>query len=158
MTKTDIENRQIVSNTPSIIEGRFLAKIRESSSGCWLWVGAHWEEYGQMTIERCHVKAHHVSWMLYRGPLPEDPDICILHTCDIRPCVNPDHLFLGTRVDNMQDAARKGRIANAKLTVVEVREIRDAEELFSQRNLAVAYGVSQKAIWGVLRGKTYIEI
>ncbi len=83
----------ICSNTPRLIEQRFLAKICEASSGCWLWVGSHaGKGYGMMRIDGELYGAHHVSWLLYRGPLPEDPDICVLHTCDTPPCVDPDHV------------------------------------------------------------------
>ena len=158
------------SDNPKLIEKRFLAKIREKSqTGCWLWIGACIPNgYGFVTIDHKNYPAHHVSWMLYRGPLPKDPYIFVLHICDVRNCVNPDHLFLGTQLENLVDASQKGRISrthqvsgenasNAKLTMVDVLEIRKAEGLVSQQNLAADYGVSESTIWRVLHRRTYTE-
>ncbi|KKL12320.1 hypothetical protein LCGC14_2536940 [marine sediment metagenome] len=157
------------SNTPKLIELRFLAKIREAENGCWLWIGAITRVggYGHMGVCGKCIKAHHVSWLLYRGPLPEDPDIWVLHTCDTPSCVNPDHLFLGTHTDNIRDASQKGRISRThqlsgenhgktKLTMIQVEEIRDAEGLFLQRELAEQYEVSRATIGGVLRREVYV--
>jgi HNH endonuclease len=83
--------------------------IPEPMSGCWLWTGALWTSgYGQMKIPwtRKNIGAHVASYLLHRGEIPLGLFVC--HTCDLRPCVNPDHFFLGTQVDNMRDASRKG--------------------------------------------------
>jgi len=90
---------------------RFEAKyIPEPNSGCWLWTASCWENgYGQISLPNTFkiVGAHVASWMLHQGPIPEGLFVC--HSCDMPPCVNPEHLFLGTQKENMQDAARKGR-------------------------------------------------
>ena len=164
-----IENRAIPSNTPLLIEKRFLAKIREASNGCWLFgTGLSSEGYGQMCIDGKTYRAHHVAWMLYRDPLPlNGDDVC--HTCDIRNCVNPAHLFLGTHLDNMQDASRKGRISRthqpsgidhpeAKLTTMEVKEIRILNGQVAQRKLAKRYKVTQRVIWNILHRKSYAKV
>jgi hypothetical protein len=87
---------------------RFWAKV-EKSDGCWLWTGAtNGHGYGQID----HRQAHRVAWELADGPpVPDGWDLC--HHCDVRLCVNPAHLFPGTRADNMQDAVRKGRMFKA---------------------------------------------
>lgn len=88
---------------------RFEAKFYVTP-GCWIWTkGRYHDGYGQFAVsahERS-VRAHRVSYELYVGPIPED--LHVLHRCDVRACVNPEHLFLGTRVDNMQDMIQKGR-------------------------------------------------
>jgi len=80
-------------------------------SGCWIWMGAISMGYGRITISSNGSKkvkgVHRVMWELTNGPIPKG--IFVLHTCDIRHCINPNHLFLGTQLDNMQDMIKKGR-------------------------------------------------
>lgn len=74
-------------------------------NGCWLWIGSISPTgYGQSTTGG---HAHRASWRIHRGEIPDE--LCVLHRCDVRPCVNPDHLFLGTRTDNSKDMVAKGR-------------------------------------------------
>jgi hypothetical protein len=81
--------------------------------GCWLWFGCrqkHKRDYGK--IERGargigSILAHVASWFIHCGPVPDG--LCVLHKCDNPPCVNPAHLFLGTRRDNAHDAMAKDR-------------------------------------------------
>lgn len=85
----------------------------EPFSGCWLWMaGTSLAGYGQISsseaTRRKEVYAHRLSWEIHCGPIPEK--LFVLHSCDTPLCVNPDHLFLGTHRDNMQDALRKGRL------------------------------------------------
>ena len=94
---------------------RFEAKfIPEPNSGCWLWTAAtDGKGYGRFRVgsktdgTRKSAIATRVSWKIYCGDLPDD--LCVLHKCDNPYCVNPDHLFLGTHTDNMQDCSRKNR-------------------------------------------------
>ena len=97
------------------IADRFWIKVDKSiASGCWEWQSAiRGNGYGAFfthLIEegrKCH-GAHRYSWMLANGPIPDG--LWVLHKCDNRICVNPDHLFLGDRTDNMRDCAQKGRV------------------------------------------------
>jgi hypothetical protein len=79
-------------------------------TACWVWTGYKMPfGHGQLTIskdESC-VLTHRFSWELHHGPIPEGIKVC--HRCDNPPCVRPDHLFLGTQKDNIQDAIKKGR-------------------------------------------------
>lgn len=103
------------------LECRFLGSVKKSK-GCWLWldnVGTH--GYGQISIKNRPEVTHRVSWELHRGKIPAG--ICVLHRCDNRRCVNPDHLFLGTRADNQDDMAKKGR-AGKKYAPAQVRKMR----------------------------------
>jgi len=100
------------------VKDRFLDKISiEPNSGCWLWTaGADEHGYGQMNAdaEGFPRAAHRIAWILFRGPIPDG--ICVCHQHDDPWCVNPDHLFLGTQKDNMDDKMRKGRHSNQKKT------------------------------------------
>lgn len=78
-------------------------------SGCWIWTGhIRTNGYGAMSIKSKLQYAHRISWELHNGPIPEG--LFVLHKCDNPPCVNPDHLFIGTQKDNLQDAFKKGRL------------------------------------------------
>ena len=116
-----------------------------------------------MKINKRNVRASRISWELHRGPVPEG--LWLLHHCDNPPCVNPDHLFLGTPADNSADRDRKGRRnpligsagedhPRARLTEEQVRAIRaeyDAEGTTHQK-LADRYGVSRTTITMILTG------
>lgn len=90
---------------------RFNAKFRVDSSGCWLWHGDfNIAGYGRVYFAGTrNVLAHRLSVALFLG-LP--PGGWALHKCDVRNCVNPDHLFVGDRRDNAIDAVKKGRFGN----------------------------------------------
>ncbi len=81
----------------------------EPNSGCWLWMGNTGRQgYGEIKIRCKSFLAHRVSWELINGPIPKGLKVC--HHCDTPACVNPDHLFLGTQNDNINDAISKNRI------------------------------------------------
>lgn len=94
---------------------RFETKF-EKGDGCWEWLagksgGSGYGAFGMMLPGKSgymvSVQAHRAAWMIYCGPIPEG--MCVCHHCDNPGCVNPDHLFLGTRKDNTQDMIAKGR-------------------------------------------------
>ena len=124
--------------------------IPEPMSGCWLWIGAYMgtNRYGAFSWKGGVIVAHKASWIIYVGRVPKEMDVC--HKCDTNMCVNPRHLFLGTRTDNMQDCVRKGRHAfgekhgMAKLTVQQVKAIR--EDLRDKSKIAEEYGISSREI------------
>lgn len=95
---------------------RFEAKyIPEPNTGCWLWTSTQQTfGYGAFRFRGGYQKAHRVAWILYRGVIPDN--LCVLHKCDTPTCVNPDHLFLGSRTDNNADCIRKGRNNNQRKT------------------------------------------
>lgn len=145
---------------------RFITKVAFAGSDCWYWYGAsHKLGYGLMSALG-ESKAHRVSWKLHYGEIPEG--LMVLHKCDVRNCVNPDHLFLGTHKDNMQDMSSKGRghinhlpgelSSRGKLTNLQAQEIREqfAHGDVLQKELARKYSVSPMAISRIIRKETYV--
>jgi len=85
----------------------FLKKIRKMNSGCWHFTGSiSTTGYGKIGYAGKVMLAHRLSFMFFRG---EINNLMVLHSCDNRKCVNPDHLFLGTAKDNTRDMIEKGR-------------------------------------------------
>jgi len=132
---------------------------------CWVWTASRFRNgYGAMKVDGRMLRAHRLSWAIHNGPIPLS--MCVLHRCDVPGCVNPAHLFLGTKADNMRDCVAKGRFVQrpappgeghhlAKLTDANVLEIRKlyAAGGISQRKLGERFGVAQTNIsLIVLRG------
>ena len=85
-------------------------RLVTKTEDCWEWSGyLNGAGYGMIKDHQKHRRAHVVSWEIHRGSIPEG--LCVLHTCDNRRCVRPEHLFLGTRTDNAADRTAKGRTA-----------------------------------------------
>jgi hypothetical protein len=153
-------------------------------SGCWLWTGSTMANggYGKITYHQGDQKqmgAHRVSWLLHKGPIPEG--LWVLHRCDVPACVNPEHLFLGTAKENIEDCIRKGRNKtrpktgrkprvyirkgrpiqigednhNVRLSWDIVRDIRTHR--LTKAEFARVYGVSFKAVWNIWNFKAWVE-
>ena len=146
-------------------EERFLEKMqRMDHDECWLWVSTKDKDgYGIFKLDGRDVKAHRVSWQLSKGSIP--PKFLVLHKCDNPSCVNPNHLFLGTPMDNMQDKIKKGRavysrgsqLPQAKLLerdVLEIRSIYDKGGM-TRNQLASEYGVSTTNISMIVNFRTW---
>lgn len=137
---------------------------------CWEWNGYVVDGgYPYFFLGKGKVKSSRVSYELYRGEIPEHNSfhgMCILHKCDNRKCINPEHLFLGTHQDNMDDMVMKGRHVkgglcgekhhSAKLTRFKAARIREFVLCgVSVRDLANLYGVCCDTIRNVVKGKTW---
>src|SRR2546429_469655 len=112
---------------------RFWAQVEiRGPEDCWSWVGGKFQSgYGYFRYSRKLLRAHRVAWLIAKGEIPDE--LNVLHSCDHPACVNPNHLFLGTDADNMNDKVAKGRARGAKrgemhhkarLTTGQVAEIR----------------------------------
>mgnify|MGYP000859527147 FL=1 len=94
------------------LTARMRARTVTTERGCHEWTGEKRRGYGLVTHEKVRWYAHRLAWTLANGPVPSGLFVC--HHCDNPPCINIDHLFLGTAADNMQDAAAKGRLNVAR--------------------------------------------
>jgi len=143
------------------LEERLFEKV-EKTDTCWLWMGTKVRRgYGWLWVDAARGRgtAHRASWELVNGPVPAG--LCVLHRCDVPACVRPDHLFLGTRTDNMRDMVAKGRRvkAVAKLTPADVANVRArAAEGVRSAELARAHGVSRRAINAVISRETWADV
>lgn len=145
------------------VAARFNQKVNKTDS-CWLWTAKlFWSGYGSLRVDGKHVVAHRVAWELHHGPIPNGLEVC--HRCDVRHCVNPDHLFLGTRRDNTLDAVAKGRHprgelqGRAKLTEAQVMEARSMWASGVPGNhLARRFGVASRTMWDVLYRKHWKHV
>lgn len=145
---------------------RIILRSSISSNGCWEWDGSTRSGYGRITVgsrtdgTRRTMSAHRLSYELHFGDIPDGMEVC--HKCDNRRCVNPYHLFLGTRQDNIDDRERKRRNnppkgekhPKAKLTEADVLAIREKRSAgVSYGKLAKEYGVCKKTVMDVASGK-----
>lgn len=102
------------------IINKFLKRVNKTDS-CWFWTGRLDKHgYGESKLIG-RMAPHRISYTLFKSEIPKGMFVC--HSCDVRNCVNPDHLWIGTTEDNMKDMALKGRI-HSKLSVQDVLEIR----------------------------------
>lgn len=146
------------------------AKIN-METGCWEWQGSKRNGYGRIIVgsrkdgTRQSKSAHRVAYELYHGEIPYGMEIC--HTCDNPCCINPYHLFAGTKQENMLDRDAKGRNkpqkgsnnGRSKLTEREVLEIREKRNSgMSFGKLAKEYGVCKRTIQDAVSGKNWASV
>jgi hypothetical protein len=147
---------------------RFWDKV-DKSGECWIWKGTKFRTgYGMFRFEGKVGSSHRASWKLSHGDIMEG--MCVLHTCDNKLCVNPQHLWLGSQQDNIDDMWRKGRWKTggrsncikgmmhykAKITDQQVKEIR--VDLRVQRLIAKTYGISRSLVSHIKTKRTWAHI
>jgi hypothetical protein len=150
---------------------RFFSKTVGSSTGCMIWTGAvQRHSYGAFKIGRQKIDAHVASWRIANGGLPVPIGQLVMHSCDCRMCVNPEHLTLGTVSQNMLDAHKNGRgddfksqgeqHYNAKLNDDLVRTLRSeyATGGISVRALAEKHGIGYGCARSVIEGKNWKHV
>jgi len=139
---------------------RFEEKFTKTE-GCWEWQAAFGNQgYGHFWYEGRPRPASQVSHLLFIGPIPTG--MYVLHRCDNRKCVRPDHLFLGSAAENAADMVAKNRqakgtaLGTAKLTDDQARAIRyDAR---SHRKIGADYGVSHTVVWQIKTGQIWRHV
>lgn len=159
-------------------EELFWSHVEKTDGGCWPWHGASLRGYGKFNSRSLGRQGYSHRWAyeFTRGPIPDG--LHVLHRCDNPPCCNPDHLFLGTHLDNVADMNAKGRGAHgdrhgsrthperlprgenhkrAKLTAAQVEEIRSApRKRGEQRVFARRFGVSEATVSMIVNGKVWL--
>jgi hypothetical protein len=149
--RTDAEIRAILGQEP------------RNRKGCWERQGGTRSGYGIIGYQGRTRTAHRVAWEVFNGPIPDRLHVC--HKCDNRRCCNPEHLFLGTQQQNIDDMFAKGRQStseqrathgNARLSPEDVRAIRALYVAgFSQQAIADFFEIHQTAISKVIRRETW---
>lgn len=158
----------MTSNDQSL-DGLIERVMPEPNTGCWIWMGVlNSGGYGVVKAEGRSVYAHRHSWRLRNGKIPDG--LSILHKCDIRPCINPDHLYPGTPRQNSDDAISRGRThkwagkrarganPNAKLSEANIAEIKSLlVQGVPQKEIANTFGISNPTVSQIKTGATWKE-
>jgi hypothetical protein len=139
---------------------RFWSKITKTES-CWLWKNpSHPFGYGRFKFNNKIQLAHRVSYKLYNRDITSSE--CVLHKCDNPGCVNPDHLFLGSRKDNALDRTMKGRTLRGSQVPTSIFKEQDILDIRSSslsiNQLAKQYNTGYGTIWTIVKRKTWKHI
>jgi len=147
--------------TESVVDR--LARNHTKVGDCWLWnKSLRGGGYGYLKISGRKYVSSRVSYTHYKGEIPDGYFVC--HKCDNPSCINPDHLFIGTQKDNMQDKIAKGRVGNTrchdtKLKPMDVLTIRSClESGISKKDIARYYRLDRRYIFGIERGDYWKDI
>jgi hypothetical protein len=149
------------------VNTRFWNKVNIlSPDECWEWKASKFiHGYGNFYYFRKHVHAHRVSWMLTHGNI--EKGLYVLHKCDNRACVNPNHLFLGTHQDNMDDMVTKGRhkptyTGNGLYPSLSFDHVKEIRQLYNTgkyrlREIAEMFNTSESHVWRIAKNLTRKE-
>lgn len=160
LTYDFLESQNLSENFPK----RFWEKVNKTDA-CWIWTASiqckGYGTIGRGGRARRMIGAHKASWILHYGPIPKR--LCVLHHCDCRRCVRPDHLWLGTQIDNLMDMRQKGRYAhgnmipNALLTPETAEQIRAdyIPGVVTMQSLANRHGIGLTTVFKVIHKQTW---
>lgn len=162
--------KSIQLNNLEVVKKRLLSKVKVDDNGCWIWQGELHNDYGRFYYQDKKWRAHRVSYEVFKESIPEGLFVC--HSCDVRACINPEHLWVGTHQENMEDAFRKGRIfkrpeqppkprkqRKGKLNKEQVLEIKRlyATGEWTQKKIAEKFGVCRSNITLIINGYNWKE-
>lgn len=125
-------------------------------NGCWICTSHTTDSngYPQVGVKGKRWQLHRHVYTLYNGDIKEG--MVIRHTCDVKNCINPDHLIVGTKKDNARDASERGRW-NTKLTPAAVVFIK-SNPMMTKFSLAKIFGVNSNSIGAIRRGRSWTHI
>lgn len=171
---TSKEKETLWKFTPKDI-ARFWVKVnKRTDDECWMWLGATSKVngYGQFGFKGRSYCAHRMSYRINRGNF--DPELKVCHSCDVKGCVNPNHLWLGTQTDNMRDCKKKGRLyyqrpesrkrgeehGSSKLTDAHIRAIRYmyATGYFTHEEISDHFRISETEIRNIVDNKVWRHV
>lgn len=169
----EIDGERYAVNSLSSPKLRFWSNVDKNGpehptlGRCWLWTASkNRRGYGKFVVRKKSCPAHRYSWILHIGNIPLG--LCVLHRCDNPSCVNPDHLFIGTDVDNIADRDSKGRQCKgedtntSKLSEDDVRWVRQhhviGDKEFGTRGMARKLGVTPLVVRSILQGKSWKHV
>jgi len=152
----------IYNRTP--FEKRFFEKVKKTDK-CWIWTGSKLHGYGQIynRITNRPEGAHRVSWEIHNGLIKKG--LHILHRCDNPPCVNPEHLFIGTNAENVADAIKKGRNAKgSQCTRAKLNEkiVTEMKKMFKNgstyKEVTNKFGFNHHTVYSAIKGITWRHV
>jgi len=139
----------------------------QKTQNCWEWMASRVtnskkleDRYGQFWVKKNMVRSHRVSWIIFKSDPIGDKFVC--HTCDNRNCVNPDHLFLATHQENMDDMAKKNRRRGGEGGKLNVEQVLKIKKMLSEGNslinIAKMFPVTHQNIHAIAQGKIWKHI
>ncbi len=167
-------NRSILRNRGPVTKELIRLKSKVNKKGCWIWNGLKNEnQYGHLKVNGKRKIASRASFEIFNGPIPKNMEVC--HSCDVPSCVNPKHLWIGTRKENMADCAKKKRYIHyvcpekitrgekhhfSKLNENKVRKIRSlyVPRKYSIYRLAKEFGVNPITIYDIVKGNHWRHV
>ena len=142
----------------------FMRKVEKKPSGCWIWTGGTGKGYGRFRYEGKTITSPRAAYLLFKGKPEGFERLNVCHSCDVPLCVNPDHLFVGTTQENVDDKMKKNRHKTAKGAEQPMAKLDDEKVLFirecdlSGPELAAKFGVSRSLITSIRRGTKWPHV
>jgi len=148
------------------VKDKIFNNIKKNENGCWEWTGGlSARGYASMHYEGKRTPLHRLSYILFRGPIPNDKLAC--HTCDNKKCINPDHIYIGTHKTNFRDAKERNRLRtrrgsahpSSKLNEDKVRFIRfHYQNGFDIREMSSFFGVTKSILYQTAKGQRWKHV